>query len=305
MIMAEERIPCCKNCGYKTVKKDFWGQVCDWCCFQDRKLKKDALCPQYMDEVEVGVGKALYLKMMEVQRPLTEAERKLQALIDVAVTVPDGDEDLDITSYCTEATPQGLDALFELGQFYHKDIFVERDDKLAFFYYKIAANQGYAAACTMAGLALCYGRGTKQDRDRALQILRKAADKDPFAGYLAGLIEKEKGSSGKLEFAQSAEMGHAGAQYELAEIYVQKAARGREKCLDKAIFWYVCAYLHGSDAPLASRDAKAQIIFHEQNNGYPHDAVEQKIRLIRSSYSRYLITPKCTYIDLNADLYCL
>lgn len=305
MIMPEERTPSCENCGYKTVKKDFWGEKCNWCCFQDHKLKKDVLCPQYVEDTEVGFGKALYFIILEAQRPLTETERKLKALIDVAVTVPDGDEDLDMTSYCTEATSQGLDAMFALGQYYHNGTFVERDEKLAFHYYKIAANQGHVVACTMAGIALCYGWGTEQDRHQACQILLKVAGKDPFAGYIAGLIEKGRGLSGKYEFERSAMMGHAGAQYELADIYVQKAVKGKEKCLDKAIFWYVCAYLHGSDAPLASREAKEQIIFHEQNNGYPHDAVERKILLIRSSYPQYLITPKCTYTNLNADLYYL
>ena len=107
-----------------------------------------------------------------------------------------------------EAAEQGYaEAQFKLGQMYYVGSGVEEDDEKAVFWYREAAEQGYAEAQYELGQMYYSGRGVEEDDEKAVFWYRKAA-----------------------------EQGYAEAQVRLGDMY--RFGWGVEKDDKKAVFWY-------------------------------------------------------------------
>lgn len=117
-----------------------------------------------------------------------------------------------MTAYCIKATPHGLAAMFQLGKCYRQGIRVEKNEKLAFYYYKLASNQGNVDSTFLVGLCYYYGVGVDKNESEAYRFVDLAAiRRNAFAGYYAGCHDKEIGhiSSAKFNFEVVAKQGHA------------------------------------------------------------------------------------------------
>ena len=65
---------------------------------------------------------------------------------------------------------------YALGDIYHDDIEVPRDNALAILYYEKAADMGYTPACDKLGKMYYYGYEVNQDSSKAYYYLQKAVD---------------------------------------------------------------------------------------------------------------------------------
>jgi hypothetical protein len=109
-----------------------------------------------------------------------------------------------------------------------------------------AAERGDRAAMLATGIAYYKGNGVDQDCYEARSWLKKAAGAGEIeAYYLIGTLDDD-GSCGigraerAVEFYRiAAEMGHAGAQYRLGELY--RTGRGVDLDLLKALKWLKAA----------------------------------------------------------------
>ena len=120
------------------------------------------------------------------------------------------------------------EAQYNLGVFYAQGRGVRRDDRLAAHYYKLAADQGDAAAQADLGHLYSDGRGglPKNERD-AVRLYRLAADQGNTGAqaklgwmYDNGLggLPKDKREAARL-YKLAADQGNAGAQFNLGVNY--------------------------------------------------------------------------------------
>ena len=65
---------------------------------------------------------------------------------------------------------------YALGDIYHDDIEVPRDNALALLYYEKSADMGYTPACDKLGKMYYYGYEVNQDTSKAYTYLQKAVD---------------------------------------------------------------------------------------------------------------------------------
>ena len=72
--------------------------------------------------------------------------------------------------------PRDAEAQNNLGYAYEKGEGVEQDYAQAVFWYRKAAEQGYAMAQNNMGIMYDNGRGVDQDYDQAVNWYRKAAE---------------------------------------------------------------------------------------------------------------------------------
>lgn len=286
--------PSCDTCGYKTTKKTMFGKVRDWCFFQEQYLDRLSMCSQFVNEVDVGFGKGLFFAALSGQRQLSDSERALQDLIMTAVTVPCDEKSGSTGDYFKNATPQGLSAMVDIGDKYRLGNGVPQSEKLAFYYYLLAGNQGHAEALYLVALCLYSGTGVEKNEAKAYRLMESAAIRGyAMAQYYSGVHDKEIGriSSAKSNFKSAAKQGHAFSQYCLADIYIDEWINGQEKSLKKGMFWYLCAYLHGNSSARASSMAKEQIDYRVQH-GYPERELQLEINRIKMAYPHYLNSPK-------------
>lgn len=106
-----------------------------------------------------------------------------------------------------------------------------------------------------------------------------------MAHYWLGDSNRRKGdlSSAKYYFKMATTQGQALAQYWLADCYTREWIGGKEKSFEKALFWYICAYLHEESSPKASGLANEQIDYHIQH-GFPASSVRREIEEIKHGY---------------------
>lgn len=281
-------IPNCTNCGYRTEKKTLLGKQKGWCCFQERYLNNENVCSHYINEIDVGLGKSIYYMLLSSNRELTESEQKLYALVEQSI------HGADERGCYIKATAEALQAMYQLGECYRVGINAPKDSRLAFFYYKMAANQRHPDAMFLVGLCYYFGIGVEKDEEQAFRWIDKASiENQPYAAYYAGEHDQKKGriSSAKGNFKIAARQGHAWAQYCLALIYWDAWGEGNMKAFNKGMFWCICAYLHGNDSLKASNTAKKLLDSHIQH-GYPVEAVQRDIQQIKLTYPQYLKDPK-------------
>lgn len=297
----------CEDCGYKSQKKAFLGKLRDWCCFHDCTLtNKHDPCQYYINETDVGFGKGLYFSLLSGSRSLTQSENTIYELIMKAIRVTsNAASNMDTTAYCTMASPEGLEAMFELGECYRTGTFTNVDEKAAFFYYKLAASQGHIDSIFLIALCYYHGIGVERNEFEAFRYLERAATEGhAFAGYFAGIENKKRGNlfSAKSDFKVAAKKGHAWAQCLLADIYMDEwvSKSHKEKSFTKGLFWFICAYLHGQNSPKASAEAEKHINFHVQH-GYPLKAVKREISSIKSLHPQYLQNPKASWKGYSTD----
>ena len=184
-----------------------------------------------------------------------------------------------------------IDALVELGNYYNGLLKSEE----AFYYYKKAADLGYVPAIFQVGLRYIDGDGVGRSMNQGQQYLQKAADKGyANALYCLGLLYQsgEVGFWGQEKkafkcFSEAAEKGHAKAQIELGNMYMEK------RKIEQAIFCWACAYVHGTKDFDASEAAKDQLndFCHAFSKGYDiADSIIKKVQ--RPEYSQYTNNPK-------------
>ena len=143
------------------------------------------------------------------------------------------------------ADAQGGDrnAQFILARHYSHGPAGERNDTIAFYWYRKAAEQGHPAAQTNVALFLWYGRGTPQDRTAALKWYRKAADLGDATAqtnlgnaYAQGWGVEKDAAKAVFWFRKAADQGRPVSQYSLACAYWN--GTGIEGDPDKALALY-------------------------------------------------------------------
>ena len=158
-----------------------------------------------------------------------------------------------------EAAAHGnVDAMVTAGDCYYYGVYTEADDVKAQKYYRMAADRGNPAAIYMVGVGHLVGAGVEEDESKAISYIRTAADKGWALAqcklaklYIGGKItpwhrEREQKA---IEYSEkAAKQGLAEAQVHLAKMIIT----GNE---EKALFWLVCAYLHGKEAEEDSQEA--------------------------------------------------
>ena len=113
-----------------------------------------------------------------------------------------------------------------------------------------SAEKGFAAAQFQMGKLLYHGKVTQQDVIRAIDYLeRAAAQKNPYAAYLAGKIRLTDAEVKDVlrairNFEIAAENGNDYAEYQLGKIYLY--GKDAERDYEKAIAYLSSAAEHGN-----------------------------------------------------------
>lgn len=147
------------------------------------------------------------------------------------------------------------DAARTLGNYYRQLEQTKENDILSHYYYNIAAELGYAPAKFMVALDYMGGNGVKADMTLAVKYMQEAADEGVakvqymYALFCSGDGNKLNGKAISY-FEKAAKQGLAKAQVALGDIYMFE-----RKEIDNAIFWWVCAYMHGESASNDSNEA--------------------------------------------------
>lgn len=95
---------------------------------------------------------------------------------------------LQIAETKSLALKGNIDAQIQLGVFYNKG--VEKDYLEAYYWMKMAANQGHPLACRYLGRAHLWGQGTSKNIDLAIEWFLQAANKgDNLAMFEIGKCE--------------------------------------------------------------------------------------------------------------------
>ena len=302
----KNKAPSCDDCGYYTQKKDLFNRVRAWCLFHEKYQKPEQACPYFVNSTDVGFGKEIYFILLEnaYGGTLSENDEKIRSLIKTATTLETIDEDMNITQNCTHAAPAGLDAMFKLGECYRAGVNTEKDEKIAFYYYRVAAQQNHPDSLLMAGLCYLLGVGIEKDENKGFMYINRAARLgQPFAGYYAGQQDKKKGNptSAKSNFNVGAKRGHAWSQYMLGSIYLDEWVNGKSSSFETAIFWLACAYLHGDKSPNASKAAMDELNY-QIKNGCPVERIRREMDKIKRVHPEYLANPKPNWYGAPSNL---
>ncbi len=131
----------------------------------------------------------------------------------------------------------------DLGYMYQNGQGLEQDDELAVFWYRKAAEQGYASGQFNLGWMYDNGRGLEQDDELAVYWYRKAAEQGHARGQfnLGLMYQNGRGIEQDDELAvfwyrKAADQGYARGQGNLGWMY--QNGRGVEQDDEKAVFWY-------------------------------------------------------------------
>lgn len=205
-----------------------------------------------------------------------------------------------------EKSKQGdVEAMVNVAECYNHGWFVEKDDRKANEYYRMAAERGHAESEFMLGLAYLDGIGIGKDMSMAVRYIQRSADKGVVnAQYVLGTLYQMDEARQYLKvgkafdyFEKAAKKGHAKAQIELGDIYIM--GDNIEADLSKGVFWLSCAYMQ-SDSPEENKAAKDRLD-RLVRSGMPggRTRVEQAMEEIRTNYPQYI------HISKKRDNACL
>lgn len=137
-----------------------------------------------------------------------------------------------------EAVKGDSNAQFQLGLFYQRGL--QRDMEKAINWYKLAAEQGHAAALEILGMLYLAGSGIPKDIIKGIQCLEKASENGNLSSnltlgeiYSNGLfdIKKDNGLA-RQWLLKIAERENGDAQYQLGLLSL------KEDHVDEAVSWY-------------------------------------------------------------------
>ena len=131
---------------------------------------------------------------------------------------------------------------------------IQSDAEKAFEYYHLSAEMGHVLAQQKVGSCYLHGSGVKQDIDKALEFLQKAAGGDVYAYAIIGSMYLSPQGCLKPDtrkafeyFYQAAKMGLAVAQFNVGQMF--EFGDGTEQDLRKSITYYrLAAEQEHSDA---------------------------------------------------------
>lgn len=137
----------------------------------------------------------------------------------------------------------------QIGNSYMYGKNVSKDMAQAVTYYLKAANLGSLDGKTKLGVAYYKGEGVTKDYKTAKKYLQEAANQGSATAlfYLGDMCYEGNygllaGKGKAFEFwMQAAKKGQPSAQYNIAISYMTDEW-GAEKNLEKAAFWFMCAY---------------------------------------------------------------
>jgi hypothetical protein len=161
----------------------------------------------------------------------------------------EGDEGKTDFDYLQEAAAWGEpQAQFQLAQQFEEGDGVEKNERLAFENYQMAADQGHMWALTFLGLCIQHGTGTAQDLKRGFECFEKAAAQDVTLAmhclgecYCEGRGTEKNPGEGIEWYRRGVELGDMGCTAELGDCYkngtgvpqdLQQAKELYERCME-------------------------------------------------------------------------
>jgi TPR repeat protein len=188
-----------------------------------------------------------------------------------------------------EVDPHHAIAMYNLGIYYYKGEGVEKDAVQAAYWYRKAAEQGYAAAQHNLGGMYQNGEGVEKDAVQAAYWYRKILAREASAGVQSQYIEVDQHHIKAMHnlgimyangegvekdavqavcwFRQAAEQGYAGAQVNLGLMYSR--GEGVKKDAVQAVLWYRKAIEQGcAEAQCSLGD------MYREGEGVEKDAVQ-------------------------------
>lgn len=191
-----------------------------------------------------------------------------------------------------------VDAMVMVGDCYNRGLYTEKDDQQAHKYYKMAADKGHVDASLIVAIDLLNGIGTVKNKKLGLKYLQAAANGGvAYAQYLLATLYKAKeiGLWGREQkamkyFELAARQGDAKPQIELADMIM--LTKKTKYTMNTAVFWLVCAYLHGKQDEDESNDA-LQRINYLIDKGLPggKSCIEKTLDDVKRNYQVYLKNP--------------
>ena len=138
----------------------------------------------------------------------------------------------------------------DLGSYYSRGIYVEKDDAKSFMWFQRAAEQGWPPA--WCGLGLCYlwGKGVEQDQSEAVKWFKKAADQVSYSTYWLGYcyfngegVSQDKQTAANL-YQKAADERNPKAEFALAQCYFNGEGVPQDK--ETAVDLYLKAANHNN-----------------------------------------------------------
>lgn len=207
--------------------------------------------------------------------------------------------DQNFKALVAQAESGDVNAMIKVAGCYNGGMHVEKNDTLAYKYYKMAADHGHIEAHVRTAIHLLFGYGIPKDKKTGVKYLKIGADNgSAFGQYMLGFLYNtgEIGLFGRERkalqyFEMAAKQGHAKSQIELANMIMIGDHNGYT--LDDVVFWLSCAYLHVDNAPKESADALT-LLNHLVDNGIPggSEYILDIMNDARCNYPQYLDNPK-------------
>ena len=207
--------------------------------------------------------------------------------------------DQNFKALIAQAESGDVNAMIKVAGCYNGGMHVEKNDTLAYKYYKMAADYGHIEAHVRTAIHLLFGYGIPKDKKTGVKYLKIGADNgSAFGQYMLGFLYRagEIGLLGRDKkavqyFEMAAKQGHAKSQIELANMIMTTNQNGYT--LDDVVFWLSCAYLHVDNAPKESADA-LKLLNHLVDNGIPggSEYILDVMNDARCNYPQYLDNPK-------------
>ena len=131
--------------------------------------------------------------------------------------------DQNFEALVAQAENGDVNAMVMVANCYNGGMHVEKSDKLAYKYYKIAADHGHIEAHVQTAIHLLFGYGIPKDKKTGVKYLKIGADNgSAFGQYMLGFLYRagEIGLLGRDKkavqyFEMAAKQGHAKSQIEL------------------------------------------------------------------------------------------
>lgn len=208
--------------------------------------------------------------------------------------------DAGLKSLITKAENGDVNAMVMVGDCFTRGINTQADDVQSHKYYKMAADKGHVKASAQVGIDFMNGIGVKADKKQGIKYMTYAADHgEAFAQFYLGFLY-ENGEIGMpktlgvgraiVYYEMAAKQGYAKAQLALAYLYNDNGY-----ALDKQIFWFVCAYLHGMYQESMEESEKARQALNQiSGRGIfgKQDRINKTIERVKRDYPSYLREPK-------------
>lgn len=149
----------------------------------------------------------------------------------------------------------------------------EKNDEKAFVWSEKAAAAGSVQCLTICGILTLEGRGTQQNQDKGLRMLKEASSKGDMKAprYLGHTARKSGKTAEALAwYLLAAGRGDISSQYCLGEMY--EKGEGVDKDMGEAIRWYTVSAERGDVIAKPAMDALERI-----KNGYTEETKAEVI----------------------------